>query len=83
MSVGMIFESGQAYTGRAYRDAMVAARLHGVLVVLDILAPSMPFLAGTRYASTPGFGAGVHPQVAIISVGRAHGSSEDAPRKAG
>jgi competence protein ComEC len=62
MPVGMIFDWGQAYSGRAYRDAMVAARLHGVPVVLarrgmhwtsgdgvtlDILAPSMPFLAET------------------------------------
>jgi beta-lactamase superfamily II metal-dependent hydrolase len=62
MPVGMIFDSGQRYSGRAYRDAMVAARLHGVLVVfarrgmhwtsgdgvtLEILAPSMPFLADT------------------------------------
>jgi len=62
MPVGMIFDSGQSYSGRAYRDAMVAARSHGVPVVLarrgmrwtsgdgltlDILAPSMPFLAET------------------------------------
>jgi competence protein ComEC len=62
MPVGMIFDSGQAYSGRAYRDAMAAARSHGVPVVLarrgmrwssgdgvmlDVLAPSMPFLADT------------------------------------
>ena len=62
MPVGMIFDSGQAYAGRAYRDAMAAAHSHGVPVVLarrgmrwisadgvtlDVLAPSMPFLADT------------------------------------
>jgi competence protein ComEC len=62
MPVGMIFDSGQAYAGRAYRDAMAAARSHGVPVVLarrgmrwssddgvklDILAPSLPILADT------------------------------------
>ena len=62
MPVGMIFDSGQAYGGRAYRDAMAAARSRGVPVVLarrgmrwtsgdgvtlDVLAPSMPFLADT------------------------------------
>ena len=138
MPVGMIFDSGQAYSGRAYRDAMAAARSHHVPVVLarrgmrwisgdgvtlEVLAPSMPFLAdtgddvnensivvmlrahgfrelfmgdageasearllasgidlhadavkvghhGSRYASTIGFVAAVHPQVAIVSVGR-------------
>ena len=138
MPVGMIFDSGQAYSGRAYRDAMAAAHSRGVPIVLarrgmrwisgdgvtlDILAPSMPFLAdtgddvnensivvmlradgfrelfmgdageasearllssgtdlqadvlkvghhGSQYASTPPFIAAVHPQVAIISVGR-------------
>jgi competence protein ComEC len=60
--VGMLFDSGQAYAGRAYRDAMMAAHSHGVAVVLarrgmrwtsgdgvtlDVLAPSMPFLADT------------------------------------
>ena len=58
----MIFDSGQAYAGRAYRDAMAAARSHSVPVVLarrgmrwssddgvtlDILAPSLPILADT------------------------------------
>jgi len=62
MPVGMIFDSGQAYSGRAYRDAMAAAHLHGVPIVLarrgmswtsgdgvtlDVLAPTMPFLADT------------------------------------
>ncbi len=138
MPVGMIFDSGQAYSGRAYRDAIAAAHTHGVPVVLarrgmqwtsgdgvtlEVLAPSMPFLAdtgddvnensivvmlradgvrelfmgdageasearlvaagidlhadavkvghhGSRYASTTGFVAAVHPQIAVISVGR-------------
>jgi competence protein ComEC len=58
----MIFDSGQAYSGRAYRDAMAAARSRGVPIVLarrgmrwisgdgvtlEVLAPSMPFLADT------------------------------------
>jgi competence protein ComEC len=62
MPVRMIFDSGQTYSGRAYRDAMAAAHSHGVPVVLarrgmrwasedgvtlDILAPSMPFLTDT------------------------------------
>jgi competence protein ComEC len=134
----MIFDSGQAYSGRAYRDAMAAAGSHHVPVALarrgmqwtsgdgvtlEVLAPSMPFLAdtgddvneniivvmlradgfrelfmgdageasearllaagidlhadavkvghhGSRYASTTSFVAAVHPQVAVISVGR-------------
>jgi competence protein ComEC len=138
MPVGMIFDSGQAYSGRAYRDAMMAAGSHHVPVVLarrgmqwtsgdgvtlQVLAPSMPFLAdtgddvnensivvmlradgfrelsmgdageasearllaagidlhadavkvghhGSRYASTTRFVAAVHPQIAVISVGR-------------
>jgi competence protein ComEC len=138
MPVGMIFDSGQAYSGRAYRDAMAAAGSHHVPVVLarrgmqwtsgdgvtlEVLAPSMPFLTdtgddvnensivvmvradgfrelfmgdageasearllaagvdlhadavkvghhGSRYASTAGFVAAVHPQIAVISVGR-------------
>jgi beta-lactamase superfamily II metal-dependent hydrolase len=138
MPVGMIFDSGQTFSGRAYRDAMMAARSHHVPVVLarremrwisgdgvtlDVLAPSMPFLAdtgddvnensivvmlradgfreffmgdageasearllaagvdlhadavkvghhGSRYASTAGFVAAVHPQIAVISVGQ-------------
>jgi beta-lactamase superfamily II metal-dependent hydrolase len=62
MPVGMIFDSGQVYAGRAYRDAIAAAHSHAVPVVLarrgmhwasgdgvtlDILAPSLPFLADT------------------------------------
>ncbi len=62
MPVGMIFDSGQSYSGRAYRDAMMAARSHGVPVALarrgmrwstgdgvtlDVLAPQLPFLADT------------------------------------
>jgi competence protein ComEC len=62
MPVGMIFDSGQAYTGRAYRDAMAAAHSHAVPIILarrgmrwtsgdgvtlDVLAPSLPFLADT------------------------------------
>jgi competence protein ComEC len=62
MPVGMIFDSGQAYNGRAYRDAMEAVHVHRVPVVLarrgmrwasgdgvtiNILAPSIPFLADT------------------------------------
>ena len=138
MPVGTVLDSGQAYSGRAYRDAMAAAHSHGVPVVLarrgmrwisgdgvtlDVLAPSMPFLAdtgddvnensivvmlradgfralfmgdageasearllaagidlhadavkvghhGSRYASTTGFVAAVHPKIAVISVGR-------------
>ena len=62
MPVGMIFDSGQAYRGRAYRDCIAFAHAHHVPIVLatrgmswrsgdgvklDILAPSMPFLADT------------------------------------
>jgi competence protein ComEC len=62
MPVRLIFDSGQIYSGRAYRDAMAAAHSHGVPVVLarrgmrwnsgdgvalDVLAPSMPFLTDT------------------------------------
>ncbi len=62
MPVGMIFDSGQAYAGRAYRDAIAAARSHRVPVVLgrrgmrwtsgdgvtiDVLAPSLPLLSDT------------------------------------
>jgi hypothetical protein len=62
MPVGMIFDSGQAYSGHAHRDAMAAAHTHWVPVflarrgmpwspgdgvTLDVLAPSMPFLADT------------------------------------
>jgi competence protein ComEC len=62
MPVKMIFDSGQTYSGRAYRDAMEGARIHAFPVViarrgmhwntddgvtLDILAPSTPFLVDT------------------------------------
>jgi competence protein ComEC len=62
MPVGMIFDSGQPYAGRAYRDAMAAAGSHRVPVVLarrgvqwtsgdgvtlEVLAPSLPLLADT------------------------------------
>lgn len=62
MLVGMIFDSEQPYAGRAYADAMAAARSHVVPVVfarrgmrwssgdgvtLSVLAPSLPFLADT------------------------------------
>jgi competence protein ComEC len=62
MPVGMIFDSGRSYPGRAYDDAMAAARAHAVPigvarrgmqwtsedgVTLDILAPSTPFLVDT------------------------------------
>jgi competence protein ComEC len=58
----MILDSGQSYPGRAYKDAMSAARAHGIPVVLakrgmqwtsgdgvtlDVLAPSLPFLSDT------------------------------------
>jgi hypothetical protein len=57
MPVGLVFDSGQGYDGRAYRDAMAAARARGVPVVvarrgmwwssrdgvtIDVLAPSLP-----------------------------------------
>ncbi len=137
MPVRLMFDSGQQYSGRAFRDCMHEAETHGVLIIrpqrgyhwsddgvaLDILAPSLPVLAdtgddinensivamlhyndfrelfmgdagessearllasgtdlhadvlkvghhGSQYASTPPFIAAVHPQVAIISVGR-------------
>ncbi len=62
MPVGMIFDSGQTYAGRAYNDAIRAAHAHAIPIVvarrgmrwtsgdgvtLDILAPSTPFLADT------------------------------------
>jgi competence protein ComEC len=60
--VKMIFDSGQTYSGRAYRDAMAAAHSHSIPVVLarrgmrwtssdgvtlDVLSPSLPFLVET------------------------------------
>jgi competence protein ComEC len=62
MQVAMLFDSGQHYGGRAYRDCIAGARAHAIPIViarrgmrwasgdgmvLDILAPSMPFLADT------------------------------------
>jgi beta-lactamase superfamily II metal-dependent hydrolase len=62
MPVGMLFDSGQRYSGRAYRDCIVSARKYRVPVTvarrgmrwssgdgvsLDVLAPEMPFLADT------------------------------------
>jgi len=137
MPVRLLFDSGQTYDGRAFRDCMHEAATHDVQIVrpqrgyrwsddgltLNILAPSLPVLAdtgddinensivamlnyrdfrelfmgdageasearllvsgadlsanvlkvghhGSQYASTPPFIAAVHPQVAIISVGR-------------
>jgi competence protein ComEC len=62
MPVKLIFDSGQPYAGRAYRDAMAGARAHAIPVVrakrgmrwesgdgvtLEILAPSSPTLIDT------------------------------------
>jgi competence protein ComEC len=62
MPVAMIFDSGQTYAGRAYRDAVTAAHVHSVPIVLarqgmrwssddgvtiGVLAPSLPFLTDT------------------------------------
>ncbi len=62
MPVALIFDSGQAYSGRAYRDCISSAHAHHVSIVvarrgmrwssgdgvtLDVLAPAMPFLADT------------------------------------
>jgi competence protein ComEC len=61
MPVRMLFDSGQSYDGRAFRDCMNEAATHGVQIVrpqrgyrwtddditLNILAPSMPVLADT------------------------------------
>jgi beta-lactamase superfamily II metal-dependent hydrolase len=62
MPVAMLLDSGQTYRGRAYRDCIASARTHNVPIViarrgmrwssgdgvtLDILAPSLPFLADT------------------------------------
>jgi competence protein ComEC len=138
MPVAMLFDSGQQYGGRAYRDCIASAKAHAVPiviarrgmrwesgdgVVLDILAPSMPHLTdtgddvnensivamvryrgfrelfmgdageaseerllsarddlhadivkvghhGSAYASTSLFALHVHPEYAVISVGR-------------
>jgi competence protein ComEC len=59
--VRLLFDSGQQYDGRAFRDCMHEAATHGVSIVrpqrgyrwtddgvtLDILAPSLPVLADT------------------------------------
>ena len=62
MPVGMLLDSGQTYSGRAYRDCIAATHAHRVPVVLarrgmswrsgdgvtlDVLAPTMPLLAET------------------------------------
>lgn len=61
MPVRMLFDSGQQYSGRAFRDCMHEAATHGVQIVrpqrgsrwsndgvtLDILAPSLPVLTDT------------------------------------
>jgi competence protein ComEC len=62
MPVAMLYDSGQMYSGRAYRDCIASAHAHKVQIViarrgmqwssgdgvtLDILAPSLPFLADT------------------------------------
>jgi hypothetical protein len=61
MLVKMIFDSGQQYSGRAFRDCMHEATTHDVQIMhpqrgyswnddgatLDILAPSLPVLAHT------------------------------------
>jgi competence protein ComEC len=62
MRVDVLYNSGQTYSGRAYRDCIASAREHHVPIViarrgmqwssgdgvaLDILAPSLPFLADT------------------------------------
>ena len=60
MPVATIFDSGQSYGGRAYRDAISAAHANGVPIVLarrgmrwtsgdgltlEVLAPPLPFLS--------------------------------------
>ena len=61
MPVRLLFDSGQEYSGRAFRDCLHEAATHGVQTVrpqrgyrwsddgvtLDILAPSLPVLADT------------------------------------
>jgi hypothetical protein len=60
MPVRMLFDSGQQYSGRAFRDCMHEAAMHRIKLVrqrgyrwaddgvtLDILAPSLPVLAVT------------------------------------
>lgn len=58
----MLFDSGQSYGGRAYRDCIASAHAHHVPVIiarrgmrwssgdgvmLDVLSPSLPFLSNT------------------------------------
>jgi competence protein ComEC len=61
VQVQLLFDSGQQYSGRAFRDCMHEAAIHGVRIVrpqrgyrwsdddvtLDVLAPSLPALADT------------------------------------
>jgi competence protein ComEC len=62
MTVAMLFDSGQQYGGRAYRDCIASAKAHAIPIMIarrgtrwaagdgatiDILAPSVPFLADT------------------------------------
>jgi hypothetical protein len=61
MPVRMLFDSGQQYDGRAFRDCLHEASTHGVQIVrpqrgyrrtddgvtLELLAPSLPVLADT------------------------------------
>jgi hypothetical protein len=44
MPVGMIFDSGQKYSGRTYRDCIASARSHGVPVV--VARPGMRWNSG-------------------------------------
>jgi len=147
LPVDLLFDSGQTYGGRAYRDCIASAHAHHVPIViakrgmqwssgdgvrLDILAPSLPLLAdtgddvnensivamlnyngfrelfmgdageasearllahgvdlhsdvlkvghhGSPYASTPAFISTVHPNLAVISVGRHNTFGHPAP----
>jgi competence protein ComEC len=62
MPVRMLFDSGQTYSGHAYRDCIASARAHGTPIMiarrgmrwvsgdgvtLDVFAPSLPFLSDT------------------------------------
>ena len=62
MPVAMLFDSGQQYNGRAYRDCIASAHAHAIPIVLtrrgmrwksgdgvslEVLAPSLPFLTDT------------------------------------
>ena len=110
MPVRMLFDLGQRYSGRAFRDCIHEASTHGVTMVLPqrgyhwsddamlhynnfhelfmgdagessearILTSGIDLRAdvlkvghhGSKYASMPPFVAAVHPQAAIVSVGR-------------